>query len=743
MTDPEKAVDAAIRYADRGWPVFPVAPSPQKRPMNDEGFLAATTDHATIIAWWSRWPTAQVGIACGAAGIVVIDVDVKPDRGIDGRVALDELRMEHGVLDSELVMLTPSGGTQTFFADRAKACRRRLGVRNGIDLLGDGGYTIAPSPASPGREWLSGDPLEELAPAPSWLVDLAGSGALPQRTAGKRSASSAVPDEQGPPLSPAQVADIRAALAYIDNWGRDVWLRVGFALRSTAAGEQAYQLWTEWSKRTPDGSVHPKFNEHDQRKTWLHARPTFADGSEVTLSSLFHMAQKEGYAGPTADMPQTEITLQIKPRAAQQALELVPAGEDAAVEPEPAEPAPPVVLREGADLTSDLPKANGINIATWDEVLKRPAVEWQVDGMIPLQSLFMLGGDTEAGKSFLMIDLALHIVHGMHWCGRKVVAGNVLYLAGEGHSGIAGRLRAWRENVRPENAVERGYFAISDRIPELSAKTIKTLHELVRTVAKATGAPPDLIVIDTLSQAMVADENDAAEVSAVLRGIDLLRKRWGCSIGFAHHTVKLNAKLKRGEKAAKPTRDSMRGSSVITRNVDTVLGLIVGDGGVTRELHTWKQKDGAKPDPIHLQMLVVETGAVRLDGTPETSCVMVPDAIAGESLDKAPEEPDQSDEAAFQKARVAKNAAQVALAEEAVLAFLKKSGAVRGTGNRGGMSMGSLKTQVEGRDSIIVAAVGNLLLKGAVVDVGGSRGKSILAVPETSGTTDPCPTTRA
>lgn len=742
----EKAVDAAIRYADRGWPVFPVAPAPQKRPMNDDGFLAATTYHSKIIEWWSRWPTAQVGIACGAAGIVAIDVDVKPDRGIDGRVALDELRMQYGAIDSDLVMLTPSGGTQTFFADPQKRCRRRLGVRNGIDLLGDGGYTIAPSPASPGREWLSGDPLEELAPAPEWLVELAGSdNALTSCHSGKRqNVRTSTADEQGPPLSPAQVADIRAALAYIDNWSRDTWLRMCFALRSTGAGEQAYQLWTEWSKRTPDGSTHPKFNEHDQRKAWTHSRPSFADGSEVTLNSLFHMAQKEGYAGPTADMPQTEIVLQLKPRAAEQAAE--PVEEQAGLKPAAEEPKrEPVVMRE-ADLESPLPKTATINLSSWDEVAAKPPVEWQVEGLIPVRSMFMVGGDTAAGKSFLLIDLALRIAHGMHWCGRRIRPGNVLYLCGEGHEGVAGRLRAWAKHVRPEGLQAAGYCIFSDRIPELSAKTIKTVHELVQAVAKATGAPPDVVTFDTLSQALVADENDAAEVSAVLRGIDLLRKRWGCSIGFAHHTVKLNAKLRRGEQAAKPTRDSMRGSSAITRNVDTVLGLIVGDGGVTRELHTWKQKDGDPQPPIHLQLLQVETGANRRDGSPETSCILVPDPIAGGALDKTPEEPSQNDEDAFQAARVAAAAPKIAAAEEAVLALLRSSGAVQGPGNRGGLSMGSIKEQVRARAQIVKAAVENLLLKGAAVDVGGSRGKSILARPEDAGRGagrgDPVPETR-
>ena len=66
--------DALGYYRERGWPVIPVRPR-SKIPLTKHGVKDATTDTAQIAAWWKVHPDANVGIACGAPGPQVLDID--------------------------------------------------------------------------------------------------------------------------------------------------------------------------------------------------------------------------------------------------------------------------------------------------------------------------------------------------------------------------------------------------------------------------------------------------------------------------------------------------------------------------------------------------------------------------------------------------------------------------------------------------------------------------------------------
>ena len=87
-----------------------------------------------------------------------------------------------------------------------------------------------------------------------------------------------------------EVQRIRSALAFCGPAeDRNAWLRIGMALHSTEAGEQAYGLWSEWSLQSP------KFDPADQRRVWN----SFGARDGVTLGSLFHEAEQNGWTRPT------------------------------------------------------------------------------------------------------------------------------------------------------------------------------------------------------------------------------------------------------------------------------------------------------------------------------------------------------------------------------------------------------------------------------------------------------------
>lgn len=146
----------ALYYATRlDWPIFPVyevietgcacgrkdCPDPGKHPRTEHGFHDATTDEATIHAWWARWPDANIGIRTGMeSGLVVIDIDV--DKG--GEDSWEEFTQGHNVPDT-VEAITGSGGRHIYFQHPSdREIKSRQGILPGVDIRADGGYVVAP-----------------------------------------------------------------------------------------------------------------------------------------------------------------------------------------------------------------------------------------------------------------------------------------------------------------------------------------------------------------------------------------------------------------------------------------------------------------------------------------------------------------------------------------------------------------------------------------------------------------------
>lgn len=83
---------AALRAAERGWPVFPIYPY-SKCPAVTDWETRATCDPGEIRRWWAQLPY-NVGIACQPAGIVVLDLDAA--HGQRPPTPWDQLGVTHG-----------------------------------------------------------------------------------------------------------------------------------------------------------------------------------------------------------------------------------------------------------------------------------------------------------------------------------------------------------------------------------------------------------------------------------------------------------------------------------------------------------------------------------------------------------------------------------------------------------------------------------------------------------------------
>lgn len=141
-TEPD-CLAAALRYARRGWAVIPLN---GKFPFPDtHGCKDATTDEKQIRRWWRQWPDANVGIACDSArGPIVIDID-----GPSGQAAVAGA----GLPDTREVR-SRKGHRHLYFAPleegtTIKRAIRPMGQEVSFDVLGDGGYVVAPPSIHP------------------------------------------------------------------------------------------------------------------------------------------------------------------------------------------------------------------------------------------------------------------------------------------------------------------------------------------------------------------------------------------------------------------------------------------------------------------------------------------------------------------------------------------------------------------------------------------------------------------
>lgn len=181
---------AALDFAALGWRCFPVGadgrtPLVKAEQPGSGGCHAASDDPAQVERWWTRWPSANIALACGPrSGVLALDIDHKG--AVDGFAALAELEREFSPLPATVQSRTPSGGAHVLFAYPANVHpANRVGLKRfapdgsrkvyaGLDVRGRGGSICLP-PSRKGSgcyEWARDPFAADLAPVPDWLLAL-------------------------------------------------------------------------------------------------------------------------------------------------------------------------------------------------------------------------------------------------------------------------------------------------------------------------------------------------------------------------------------------------------------------------------------------------------------------------------------------------------------------------------------------------------------------------------------------
>ncbi|MEV7003691.1 bifunctional DNA primase/polymerase [Streptomyces sp. NPDC093982] len=211
--------------ARQGWPVHPLSPG-RKTPVANcaacrqpshtatqcaclpagrwcHGFHAATLDQRRVDSWWGTHPDFGVGVSCGPARLVVIDVDAhatqppardrllpgipvgdhvdltRIQNGFHTLAVLAALRNQPSPADDEgtLRVRTPSGGLHIWYkASDSRRWQSSAGSSAGrafawqVDVRAHGGYIIAPGVRTRSGVYTPLEGATEPGFLPSWLA---------------------------------------------------------------------------------------------------------------------------------------------------------------------------------------------------------------------------------------------------------------------------------------------------------------------------------------------------------------------------------------------------------------------------------------------------------------------------------------------------------------------------------------------------------------------------------------------
>jgi putative DNA primase/helicase len=238
---------------------------------------------------------------------------------------------------------------------------------------------------------------------------------------------------------------------------------------------------------------------------------------------------------------------------------------------------------------------------------KPEPITWLVKKWLPEQALIMVHGPSGGGKTFAVLDWMLSIASvTAEWAGNKVKSGTVVYLAGEGHQGLKGRVAAWKHKKQIQSL--KMWISKSGcdlNTPEGYQKAANQIRMLPH--------PPSIIVVDTLHRFLLGDENSAQDAKTMLDACAALMREFGCSVLLVHHTG-----------VSEEAQHRARGSSAWRGALDIEISIIPARDGQPLEIVQRKQKDGELAEPLYARIEgLVIPGWFDEDGEPVKSATLV------------------------------------------------------------------------------------------------------------------------
>ncbi len=202
---------------------------------------------------------------------------------------------------------------------------------------------------------------------------------------------------------------------------------------------------------------------------------------------------------------------------------------------------------------------------------------WLIKGVLPAHGVGVLYGRPGSGKTFVALDLALHIAARKPWRAHITKGGGTAYVAMEGGPATVNRVVAWRDehDAAPKLLLTKQAVDLRSSHDDADA-LIEELREHNRRDAENTIR---LVVIDTLNIALAGgNENDSQDMGAFVTTVKHIADALACFVLVVHHSGKDEAR-------------GSRGHSSLLGAVDTELE-VKREQGAPGLMRVTKQRDG-------------------------------------------------------------------------------------------------------------------------------------------------------
>lgn len=223
-----------------------------------------------------------------------------------------------------------------------------------------------------------------------------------------------------------------------------------------------------------------------------------------------------------------------------------------------------------------------------------PPIEWVIEPLIPHHNRVVVFGEFGSMKSWLLIDMGLHIASGTPWLSNYAVPEprSVLYIDEEMPE-YELRRRVKRLGV---GAVLNGKDLPFRATSHLGLKFFNEgkTDELLKSL-KGEGFDPDVVIVETLRRVLKGNENEAADVGEFWHSVSPILAA-GKTLIVSHHMRKANAGFREA------VRDRASGSTDILAAADCAFAVTRAEGHLLK-VQCVKSRTVKEPEPFLFRLV--------------------------------------------------------------------------------------------------------------------------------------------